>query len=397
MPSSQLWTRDFLIVSGVNFLLTLVFYLLIVLVGDYAVREYGATLSQAGLVAGIFIIGTLAGRLGIGQLIDTVSLRATLLVGMAAFVLTTGLYFLADSIAALVAVRFAQGVALGIANTATGTAVAHIIPSGRKAEGIGYFSLSTVLAAAVGPFLGLWMTQQLSDGWIFAFSLAVAIAGLLAATWLHPPERRMQDAGKTRLRFSPANLLEARAAPIATVILLGGLCYASVLAFITPYAIELKLVGPASLFFVVYSVAVLCSRPFTGRLLDRRGPGLVIYPCCLLMAAGLLLLASAHSGTALLLAGALIGLGYGNLQSAIQALSIMAVEPHRMGLATSTFYIFLDAGLGFGPYLLGLLAAPLGYRYLYASMAVLAVFCIGVFYLLYGRHVRSLSRETAGA
>lgn len=386
MLSARLWTRDFLLVSGVNFLLTLVFYLLIVLASGYAMRKYGASPSEAGLVAGIFIVGALAGRLVIGQLVDVVSLRKVLLAGMVMFVATTGLYFLADSVAILLAVRFAHGVALGIANTATGTIVAYIIPAERRAEGIGYFSLSIVLAAAIGPFLGLWMVQRLGDDWIFGFALAIAVAALAASIRLRPPKRPRQ-AG-TRPRFSLGNLLEARAVPVASVIFFGGLCYASVLAFITPFAIELDLVGPASFFFLAYSITVLCSRPVTGRLLDRKGAGLVVYPCCLVLAAGLALLASAQSGTVLLLAGVLIGLGYGNLQSAIQALTIMVVEPHRMGLATTTFFIFLDAGLGFGPYLLGLLVAPLGYRYLYGGMAVLALLCMVVFHLTHGRRAR---------
>ncbi|RKJ36163.1 MFS transporter, partial [Butyricicoccus sp. 1XD8-22] len=70
MNKPKLWTKDFIIVSSVNFLLTLVFYLLIVIIGVYAVDRFQATTSQAGLVTGIFIIGTLIGRLVIGSSID---------------------------------------------------------------------------------------------------------------------------------------------------------------------------------------------------------------------------------------------------------------------------------------------------------------------------------------
>jgi hypothetical protein len=42
--NAKLWTKDFIIVSSVNFLLTLVFYLLIVIIGVYAVDEYAATI-----------------------------------------------------------------------------------------------------------------------------------------------------------------------------------------------------------------------------------------------------------------------------------------------------------------------------------------------------------------
>ena len=65
----KLWTKDFIVVSSVNFLITLVFYLLLVTIAVYAVDELHATTSQAGLVTGIFIIGTLVGRLIIGRLL----------------------------------------------------------------------------------------------------------------------------------------------------------------------------------------------------------------------------------------------------------------------------------------------------------------------------------------
>lgn len=395
MQSERLWTRDFLIVSGVNFVLGLVFYMLIVVVGGYAAREYGASLSQAGLVVGIFVIGILLGRLVIGQLVDAIGQKRTMIIGMATFAAITCLYFLIDSILALVAVRFLHGLALGVASTAAGTAVAHIIPRSRKAEGIGYYSLSTTLASAIGPFLGVWMHQHADFDWILAVCLGVALCGLLASLCLQVSGNTAAQKDFKSLEFSLGRLLEPKAVPIALVTLLFSLCYASVLAFINSYAIELNLVTAASFFFIVYSVAVLCSRPLTGRLLDRKGSPVVVYPCCLILAAALALLANVRGGGMLLAAGALVGFGFGNLQSAMQTIAIKVVEPQRMGLATSTFYIALDAGLGFGPYLLGLLISQIGYRNLYWVMAALAIVSMGAFHLLHGRHVprlRALAR-----
>ena len=387
MQPSPLWTRDFLIVSGVNFLLALVFYMLIVVVGAYAVEAYGSSLSQAGLVAGIFVIGSLLGRIVIGQMVDVIGRKRTLVTSTLVFALTSCLYFFSNSVSTLIVVRFLHGLALGIGSTAAGTAVAHIIPPDRKGEGIGHFSLSTTLASAIGPFLGLWLLQQASFDWIFASCVAVAVIGLLTATRLTVPEL---DAAHRQIRgfeFSFGRLLERRAIPVAAVTFLAGLCYASVLAFINVYAVELGLVTAASFFFIVYSALVLCTRPLTGRLMDRKGSAIVVYPCCVLLALGLGLLASAESATTLLTAAALIGLGFGNLQSAFYAVAVKVVAPHRMGLATSTFFIFLDASLGVGPYLLGLTISAVGYRNLYWGMAALAVLCGGAFYLLHGRHV----------
>lgn len=390
MKLSPLWTRDFLIVAGVNFLLALVFYMLIVVVGAYAIEAYGSSLSEAGLVAGIFVIGTLSGRLVIGQLIDVIGRKRTLIAGTAAFALTTCLYFLSDSVSTLIIVRFLHGAALGVGSTAAGTAVAHIIPPDRKAEGIGHFSLSTTLSSAIGPFLGLWLLQHASFDWIFACSLAVSVIGLLAATRLQVPELDAAHRAMRGFEFSFGRLLERRAVPVAVVAFMAGLCYASVLAFINVYAVELDLVTAASFFFIVYSAVVLLSRPWTGRLMDRKGSNVVVFPCCILLALGLVLLANVQSAVMLLAAAALIGLGFGNLQSVFYAVAVKVVTPQRMGLATSTFFIFLDASLGFGPYLLGLAISQIGYRNLYWAMAALAVLCMGAFYLLHGRHVARL-------
>ena len=93
MSKPKLWTKDFIIVSTINFFLTIVFYLLIVIMGVYAVNEFNASISQAGLVTGIFIIGTLIGRLFIGRSIESIGRKKTLFIGIILFTLATLLYF----------------------------------------------------------------------------------------------------------------------------------------------------------------------------------------------------------------------------------------------------------------------------------------------------------------
>lgn len=65
-----LWTRNFILVSAINFQLVLIFYLLVVVIVGYAVAELGASTAQAGLVSGLFIVGTLIGRLLVGKFLE---------------------------------------------------------------------------------------------------------------------------------------------------------------------------------------------------------------------------------------------------------------------------------------------------------------------------------------
>ena len=143
--------------------------------------------SQAGLVTGIFIVGTLIGRLFIGRSIDSIGRKKTLFIGLILYILTTSLYFVHLGITFLLITRFLHGIALGIASTATGTIVAQIIPITRKGEGIGYFSMSTTLATAIGPFIGLYMSQHTGTQMIFSLCLALGIISLITAFFVYVP------------------------------------------------------------------------------------------------------------------------------------------------------------------------------------------------------------------
>ena len=393
-PKVKLWTKNFIIVSSVNFLLTLIFYLLMVTIAVYAVKEFDASTSEAGLITGIFIVGTLFGRLYIGRVIDTIGRKRTLIIGLIFFTLTTLLYFLNLGLPFLLLNRLIHGMALGMASTASGTIVAQIIPATRRGEGIGYFSMSATLATAIGPFIGLYMSQITSFQMIFAFCLALGALCLIVAFFVRVPklvevpkvsEIEVEDTKK----FKISNFIEPKALPIAFIVMMVAFCYSSILSFINFYAIEIDLVETASFFFVVYAGAVLLSRPFTGRLMDNKGANFVMYPAFVIFAAGMLLLSSVNTGTTFLLAGALIGLGFGNMQSSTQAIAVKLTSPHRLGLATSTFFIALDAGLGFGPYLLGFIVPVTGYRTLYVILTVVILVTTVFYYFLYGQKERA--------
>ncbi|MDQ0881970.1 MFS transporter [Peribacillus sp. V2I11] len=391
----RLWTKDFVIVSSINFFITLIFYLLMVTLAIYAVNELDASTSEAGLISGIFIIGTLIGRLFTGRFIDSIGRKKTLFIGLIFFTLTTLLYFVDLGIGFLLVNRLIHGMAMGMASTATGTIVAQIIPATRKGEGIGYYSMSATLATAIGPFIGLYMAQHTSFQVIFSFCLALGVISLITAFFLYVPALKVTAKVSESKGFKLSNFIEPKALPISIITLLLAFCYSSVLSFISFYAIEIDLVNTASFFFVVYAVAVLLSRPFSGPLMDRKGSNFIMYPAFMIFGIGLLLLSITTNSFTLLVAGFLIGLGFGNMQSSSQAIAVKLTPPHRMGMATSTFFIMLDAGLGFGPYILGFIIPVTGYSTLYVILGVVVIATSVLYYFLHGKKERSARTNLA--
>ncbi|WP_322413578.1 MFS transporter [Clostridium perfringens] len=130
-------TKNFLIVTTANFFLYFTFYLLMVTMSLFASEKFHATPSQAGLASGIFIIGTLVLRIFSGKYIEKIGCKRMLYIGFTLFLITTCLYLLVNSMGMLLANRFLNGAAMGIASTATGTIVAKIIPNERRGEGTG--------------------------------------------------------------------------------------------------------------------------------------------------------------------------------------------------------------------------------------------------------------------
>ena len=164
------------------------------------------------------------------------------------------------------------------------------------------------------------------------------------------------------------------------------------MSFIQFFAQENHLVDAASFFFVVYAVAVLITRPFTGRIMDQRGENIVTIPAFICLIVGLFLISIASNGVILLIAGAFIGLGFGNLQSIFQALVVKVSPIEAMGLATSTYFIGLDFGLGFGPYVLGNFTHSIGYSGLYLAMSIVALIGLVAFYFLHMIKAKKVSQ-----
>lgn len=415
MAEEKLWTKNFVLGTGVNFLIMANYYSLMVVVADYAMRQFGAPASVAGLAASIFIIGALVSRFITGAIMDRVGRRRLLVIVSVFEVLFSACYLLGLGLGPLFVLRFFHGFCYGAGSTTVGTIVTSIVPGSRKGEGIGYYMLSVTVGAAVGPFLGMFLSQAFGFQVLFIAAAAIAVLNLAAALLLKAPEpkhapRKAAAAGagagapagavapaaaraplpKLRLR----DFLEFTVMPLSAACAVLYFCYSSLLTFLTPFAAEAGLATAASFFFVVYAIATFVTRPFTGKLFDRKGDRAVMVPSFAAFIVGMALLSTVHQPAAMLAAAALMGFGVGTIQSSALALCVRIAPDSRISLANSTFYMFLDIGVGIGPLVLGTIEPALGYRGLFLSMAVVAIAAMAL-YLLVSRKGGTMRRRLA--
>lgn len=382
----KLWTKDFIFITFVNFLMYMIHYTLIVTITDFTIHQYHASESMGGLAAGIFIIGMLFGRLVAGRFIDLFQPKYFLLGGIIFSIITVALYFTINSLLIIMIVRLLHGVAFGFSSTATGAISSTIVPEERKGEGIGYYALSTTIAAAVGPFVGLEISGNLGFQSNFLVCLIVIVGSLLFALTVNKvPKEEDEVAEEAAPASGLAKFIQKEALPIATVIVFIGIAYSSVLSYLSIYTKLIDLASFSGLFFVVYAITTFVTRPVTGKIYDAYGENKIMYPVLISFALGFLILSMSHGAVLLLISAIFIGLGYGTIIPSAQAIAIQQSPKKKIGLATSTFYMFTDFGAGIGPVLLGLIIPLTGYRSLYVIMTILVVFATVLYFVLHGK------------
>ncbi|MGD6959542.1 MFS transporter [Rossellomorea aquimaris] len=370
---TTIWTRPFFMALVNNFFIFLVFYSLLTVLPLYVIDELHGTEGEAGLATTIFLLSAIIVRPFSGKIIELLGKKKTLIISVMLFGISSFIYFWVNDFYLLMGLRFFHGIWFSIGTTVLVTIAADMIPPHRKGEGLGYFAMSMNVAVVVGPFISLALIQWIPYSTLFMGLAFVIVIGFLCSFSIQDSENDEVEA-KMSGRLTFKDLIEVKAIPISLVGFLTSFAYSGIMSFISVYAKSVGLFESVSLFFVVFAAAMLLSRPYTGRLYDRSGPNAVIYPSLIIFASGLILLSLTHSVLLLLIAGTLIGLGYGALLPSFQTISIMASPKKRTGHATATFFIFYDLGIAVGSFVLGVISSQFGFSALY-------IICSGVIFV----------------
>ena len=378
--STPLITPTFVFAWLVNFAQFTVFYLLVTIMAMYAIEQFQASDTAGGFASSAFVVGATIARLFSGYIVDAMGRKRTLVVSLIAVAIAMALYFPAQSLPLLFAVRIVHGLGYAIASTAVMAVAQSVIPDHRRAEGTGYFALGTTLATAFGPAAGLAIVHNDGYNAVFVVALTLTVVALALGLVVKAPAQEQRS-----VTFSLGNIVHPAVAPFGVFILFVGVAYTGIITFLNGYSSDAGLEQGASYFFLAYAVVSLILRFVLGKLQDRRGDNIIIYTSLVFFIAGLAVLASASSDWQVILAGALVGLGYGSILPAGQAIAVRLVPLHEMGAGISTFFLLLDIGIGFGPILLGQVISATGYTTMYWILAALMLVASVVYFFVHGR------------
>lgn len=335
------------------------------------VLALGGSTAAAGLFLGLLTYASALSAPLTGAMADRLGHRRTLIGCSLAIALCTLAYLWSRTYWLPLVLAAAHGVFWSGLLSASAAYLTGVVPESRRAEGIGWWGMSTIVAIAVAPALGFELHAR---SWTALCATVLALNLLMAAVALRlPAEQTPRAAGE-------ASWVEWRVLGLSFSLFLYSFGYGAITSFVALYTDALG-VTPRSLFFSAFAVVVLLTRPGAGRLGDRVGHRAVLLPCLVLIAVGLGLLSAARDRSGLLLSAAVFGAGFGTAYPVYAAHVVRHVDPARRGAVFGSILAAFDVGIGTGSIATGRLAASWGYPAAFAVAALLASLAVPYFLL----------------
>ena len=386
MSSERLWSPAFInygVSSGIFYMTQ---YVLVAALPIILTAELGGTALDAGLAMTYFQIGTILCRPFAGRLIDGLDKRIILLISSVLFFIIMGLFNLTTSLQTIFVLRGLHGAIFALGTTVMAALAVVVLPASRKGEGINMFAVFSNIAMVLGPAVGLYALQAYGSSALYIFLTGMTALALILSNIIRLPKELAKPKQKSSKGWHISQFIEKRSLPWALMGLFIGFTYSGVLVFIP---IELNSMGAGvwgSVFFALFALMIIISRPLVGKVYARFGSKFVIYPGVALFILGLSALGIVTTPIGIICTAPLLGLGYGAAQPAFQALAVQSAPIERAGVSTATYFLALDIAVGAGSVVLALIANALGYQYLYQITALIMVVALALYHFVIRKH-----------
>ncbi len=387
-PPDRLFTARFFTMCAFTFTVFLSAFQLFP-TAPFRILDLGGSKADAGLFLGFLTYASAFSAPITGALADRVGKRSMLIVcGLAIALFSVG-YALSPNYKLPLALAFVHGLFWSGLLSASAAYLTDTIPASRRAEGIGYWGLATIVAVAIAPNLGLWIYRH---GWVWlCVSTGVLNLGMAAIAASLP------DAGApppVSGRFFTRDLVEWRVVALSFSLFLYSFGYGGITSFAALCA-DSRGIAPKGIYFTSFALTVLVTRPLISRFADRVGYLRIFYPCLALIVVGLGLLAMATTRPAMMTSAAVFGVGFGAAYPVYVAHLMKHIDPTRRGAAFGGILAAFDTGIGTGSIATGFIVEHAGYGAAFGFAALLSSLAIPYFRFVEPRILGPLRREAA--
>jgi MFS family permease len=384
MSSDRLFTPRFFVMCGFTFTVFLSAFQLLP-TAPFHILDLGGSTFASGLFLGFLTYASAFSAPVTGALVDRLGQRRVLIISSVALALFSLGYAVIPSYRVMLVLVIVHGVFWSGLLSASASYMTNLLPEHRRAEGIGYWGLSSVAAMAVSPSAGLWIYKH--GGWLSLCVVGAALNLVMAAiAW------NLRDEIVPRARAARGGrLLEWRVLIVSFSLFLYSFGYGGITSFTALYA-DANGVTPKSIYLTSLAIVILFTRPLAARLGDRLGYKRVFVPCLMLICVGLGLLALGGTRWWMIASAVVFGLGFGTAYPVYVGYVMQGVDADRRGAAFGAIIAAFDTGIGTGSTLMGLLIQKFGFEVAFGVAAGLSALALPYF-LAADRFVVSSARN----
>ncbi len=377
IKKTKLWTPDYINVCIANFLMACSFNLLMPSIPLYITEQMGVPQTKTGIVLASYAIAILLIRPFSGYLVDLYSRKKILLLSFACYVLIFFGYFWATTILIFVLVRFMHGITWGLSTVSSSTLAIDLVPTERRAEGIGYYGTFMNVAMAIGPFIAIHIYNIYGFDILLWCAIAMGILGVIAVMFIKAPKRPKVE----RQKISLDRFFLLRAWPIFINQLLPCFAWGTIGPFVAQYGKEISIPN-AGIYFLFWAGGIILSRIFAGKLVDRGYIHLVNMSAMGIVAVAFAVFSFYHNIYAFCGAGLFIGVGFGMMFPALQTLYINMAPNNQRGTANSTYLVGFDVGLALGMLIGGYISGIWSFSILFMVASLLCVLSVFIYAII---------------
>jgi MFS family permease len=370
VTAERLFTPRFVLMCGFSFSAFLAAFQLYP-TAPFRIIALGGSESVAGMFLGLMTYASAVAALFTGALADHVGKRRMMFVCSLAAAGFSMSYAVITSVPLMLIAAGLHGVFWSGMLTSVGGYLGDIIPAHRRAEGMGYYGVSTVIALAVAPAIGLWIYRF---GWRPVCLSAGAIDLVMAYIAWSLPSTDVRRDTPIALRGS----IEWRILVLSGTLFLYYFGYGGVTSFVALYATA-NHVTPAGIYFTVFATSAVATTLFAGALGDRFGHTRVFVPSLVLIAVAYGILGIGGTRPILVASGLIFGLAFRSAYQLYSAHVLHLVDAERRGAAFGGIISALDTGVGTGSIAMGWIIDHYGFRQAFTTAAVLAALAIPYF------------------
>lgn len=348
--------------------------LVVPLLPAYA-HDLGASSLYIGFVFGVFCVSRTLFLPVFGRLSDKKGRKPFIVFGLFAYFMASVAFMFSNAVAALIAIRFLQGIAAAMVMPVAQAYAGEITPPGREGYVMGLLNAFLCAGLSIGPIMGGAMKDAFGMGAAFLSMGFFCFAGFLLCLICLPPTKTERISARKSAHAGWACFItDRRVAGIFLYRMAHSVCIGAVWSF-APLLAEVRFelsglsIGLMITSGVVFSALLMVPM---GVLADKMGKRPLIVAGGLVVVAGMFMFAYLREPWEFYAVSVVLGIGGGMALPAVMAVAVViGGEKSAMGTVVSILTVAESLGMVIGPVLGGLAMDVFGATTAFSGCAIL--------------------------